>query len=210
MFKKLFVVIFKILVGWIVSSFFLGIYLTSVTDANEAGEPVLSDGSTGLVVVFTLLITFGIPIWAVLSTVKNKRSDFSSKRIAKNRKKKLPPREQYLNGLFQKHKAHLVRNFNRTVIPNEYGAVDTKSIENWRNEVIRFLDSINLPEYLFKKINHYEDAIAYVSQLTINHIEELEEQNEASVNFENITDPNMYEIACAKELEIHGWCCCPM
>jgi len=203
MVKKLFVIIFKTIVGWIVSSFLLSIYLTSVMVENESGETVHSDGSGSVLAVLSILIFFGVPIWAIISTVKNKNA--TSEKSSKNKKKKLSPREQYLNRSFQRHKAHLARNFNRTIIPNEYGAIGTKSIENWRNEVIRFLDSINPPEYLFKKINHYEDAIEYISQLTQSYVRELEDQSDASVNFENITDPNVYEIACAKELEIHGW-----
>lgn len=206
MLKKLFIIILKIFIGWIISSVLLGVWIASIEVENEAGKVVLSSSSGGLLAVFSLLVIFGIPIWAIISTLKNKNIDGLPKEPIGNRKqKRLSPRKQHLNRLFQQHKAQLVRNFNRTVIPNEYGAVDAKSIERWRNEILRFLDSINLPKYLFKKQQHLEEAIEYINQLTQNHIRELEEQSDVSVNFEGITDPNIYEIACAKELKIYGW-----
>lgn len=206
MFKKLFIILLKIAIGWVVSSIILAVFLTAISSENEAGEIILSDSSGGLISIFTLISIFGVPIWAIVSTLKSESSKLSSKKSAKHYKKKaLPPREKHLNRLFQQHKGQLARNFNRTIIPNEYGAIGSKSVDRWRNEIIRFLESINMPEYLFKKDKHFEEAIEYINQLTQGYISELEMQSDKRVNFENITDPNMYEIACAKELEIYGW-----
>jgi len=206
MFKKLFIILFKTIIGWIVSIFVLAIFLTGIIAENEAGEIVLSDNGGGLISIFILLSFFGVPAWAIISTLKKGDSNASFKKsIKKPKKKVLPPREAHLNRLFQRHKEQLARNFNRTIVPNEYGAIDTKSVDRWHNEIIRFLNSVNLPEYLFKKDRHFDEAINYINQLTQIYINELDSQSDNSVNFENITDSHEYELACAKELEIHGW-----
>ena len=121
------------------------------------------------------------------------------------KKKYLPPREKHLKRLFRQHKDHLARNFNRTIVPNEYGGIDPQSIGRWRDEVIRFLESVDMPEHLFKKEKHIEDAIEYIHQLTQDFVNEMNSRSDKSVSFDNIADPNLYETACAKELEIHGW-----
>lgn len=202
MLKKLFIITVKILIGWLLASLLLVILSVIINVENKTDQVLISDNEAIPIALLTIFISIGIPVWAIISTLKKKDVNNPYKT---RKKKKAPPRERHLNGLFSQHKAHLVRNFNRSIIPNEYGAVDIKSIDRWRGEIIRFLESVDLPEYLFKKNIHFEQAIEYIDQQTQIYIQKLEENGDASVDFTNITDPNLYEVACAKELEIHGW-----
>ena len=190
----------KTFLGWVIWLIIFTILATLLLKATEVGR--ISDNFLGFILIILLLTFFWVPLWAY-GSIKKKSQNKKIVIERKARKEKREKRKAYLFKEFEKHKTHLARNFNRTATPNEYEAFEEKTVEKWRNEIIRFLESIELPERHFKSQEHVEEAIEYINQLTQNYLYEVD-NNSGHVEFSTITDPYVYELSCAKELEFSG------